>query len=493
MKHTKTLISTALALTLGAGAGWWFAKPDSHIEHGGPANTKAQEDRKVLYWYDPMVPAQKFDRPGRSPFMDMDLVPKYADDAEDAGTVKISPRVVQNLGIRTATVESGTLSPQVSATGTIAYNERATVVIAPRSNAFVEKLYVRAPLDAVRKGQPLVQLLVPDWAGAQQEYLLLRQSQLEGAAELRRAARERLILLGMHEAQIKAIERSGVAQPRITLYAPSDGVVAELGVREGMTLAQGSQIFRLIDLATVWINAEIPERQSAAVKKNAAVDIRVPAYPGEIFKGRVSAILPQVEVATRTLRARIEIANPAFRLTPGMYATIDLAQKSPAQAQLTIPSEALIRTGTRTVVMLAEGEGRYRQVEVVAGDEARGRTEIRQGLQAGDSVVVSGQFLIDSEASMRGEAVRAGEAPSTSALHHGSGRIESIDGDEVTLEHAPVPSAKMGAMTMPYKAPKSGLSALKIGQQVQFAFSIEQNGDFQLHTLKPASAQGAKP
>ena len=380
-----------LALAVGGYAGYRFAH---HRMIGAAAAPAPQEDRKVLYWYDPMYPQQKFDKPGKSPFMDMQLVPKYAaeaaGDAAEPGTVSISSQVAQNLGVRTAAAKRGALEMRLQAVGSVAYNERGVVQLQARAGGFVEKLHARAPLDPVKKGAPLVEILYPEWAGAQEEYLLLREARSEFAD----AARQRLVLLGMGEADIAAIERTGKPRNRVTLRAPMDGVVAELGVREGMTVAQGSLLFRLVDLSTVWINAEVPEAQAGFVRPGSTVQARVSAYPERSFEGRVGAILPEVNVATRTLRARIELPNPDERLKPGMYATLEFVGEAGGDFVL-VPSEAVIRTGTRDVVILALGEGRFRAAEVQVGSERGGQSEIRSGVQAGDSVVLSGQFLIE--------------------------------------------------------------------------------------------------
>ncbi|MEG2154045.1 MAG: efflux RND transporter periplasmic adaptor subunit [Burkholderiaceae bacterium] len=494
MNQTRTLLGAAVILALGAGGGWWFGQRAAHPATGSlttaPAIVPAIE-RAVLYWYDPMVPGQKFDQPGRSPFMDMDLVPKYADEGGAAGSVVINPRVVQNLGIRTAEAVSGSLEQKVTAVGAVAYNERATVVVAPRANAFVEKLYVRAPLDTVRKGQPLVELLIPEWTGAQAEYLLLRDSKLAGADDLKKAARERLLLLGMSEAQIAQVEKTGKPAPRLTLASPIDGVVAELGVREGMTLPQGTALYRLVDLATVWVNAEVPEAQAAWVKPGAPVEATVPAYPGEVFKGKIAALLPEIDPATRTIKARIELANRGAQLKPGMFATLQLADaRGKTAPAVLVPSEAVIRTGTRTLVMLAEGEGKYRQVEVKTGGESGGQTEILKGLLPGNKVIVSGQFLVDSEASLRAEGLRTRDGEGSEPRHTAEGVIEAIDGDELTISHGAIASARMGAMTMSFKAPKNTKpgATVKVGERIRYEFAIEKNGDFQIVKIEPLVA-----
>ena len=457
----KPILGLVLVAALAAGgyAGYRYAH---HRMMSATAPDQPQEGKKVLYWYDPMYPQQKFDKPGKSPFMDMQLVPKYEGEAAaEAGTVAISPQVVQNLGMRTAPAKTGALESRFEAVGSVAYNERGVVQLQARADGFVERLHARAPLDPVKKGAPLVEILYPEWAAAQEEYLLLRKS----GSEFADAARRRLVLLGMSEVDIAAVEREGRTRARVTLRSPIDGVIAELGVREGMTVAQGSALFRLVDLSTVWVNAEVPEAQASRVRPGSVAQARVTAYPDEVFEGKVGAILPEVNAATRTLRARIELANPGGRLKPGMYATLEFAAGEAKDAVL-VPSEAVIRTGTRDVVIVALGDGRFRAAQVEVGAESGGQSEIRSGLKAGDQVVLSGQFLIDSEASLAATISRL-DVPA----HKGRGVVLSVDaqGGRVELEHEPMPSLQWPAMSMGFAvADKSQLGALKPGDRVEF-------------------------
>jgi len=409
-------IKAGLVVAAIAGGGWGLYALGMHqgmtmatvaatVPKPAPAKTKT-----VLYWHDPMVPGQRFDKPGKSPFMDMDLVPVYADEAVDtgsdeAGAVSISPQVQQNLGMRTAEVRLGTLQSPLSAVGSVAWNERDVAVLQARAGGFVERLRVRAPLDAVQQGQVLAELYVPEWVAAQEEFLSLRQLSGEGTAALRDGARQRMRLVGMTAAQIALVERTGKAQPRLAIVAPISGVISELAIREGMTVMPGSPLFRINGLSRVWVNAEVPEAMAAQVRPGTAVEAEATAFPGKVFAGRVSAILPEVDAATRTLKARVELANPQAELVPGMFATLRFS--SPPRAPvLLVPSEAVIRTGTRTVVFVRETGGSLRSVDVAIGSEGRGQTEIRSGLAAGQQVVVSGQFLIDSEASLKGFDLR---------------------------------------------------------------------------------------
>ncbi len=482
------LLYAALAvavLGLAAAAGYWFGMSQPHAPTPGAPVAEGAGDRKVLYWYDPMYPQQRFDKPGKSPFMDMMLVPKYADAGGDESGVSISPRVVQNLGVRTAEARSGSLAPKLTAVGNVEYNERSVVLVQPRTAGFVEKLHVRAPLDPVREGQPLVEILFPEWAGAQAEYLAVRRLAGHDVEPLQRAARERLLLLGMTEEQVVAVEREGKVQARVTLRAPVSGVVAELGAREGMTVAGGTTLFRIAALSTVWVVAEVPEAQAGMLVPGERAAARVPAYPDDVFTGRVSAILPDVNPVTRTVRARIEVANPGGQLKPGMYATVTLGGRG--RAALLIPAEAVIKTGERSVVILAAGEGKFRAVDVEVGMETGGDSEIRKGLKAGDRVVVSGQFLIDSEASLRATLARLEGvgAEASASVHKAEGVLVSGNDKSLLIKHGPIPSAGMGGMTMEFAAPKSGLPAgVKAGDRIRFEFTMK-DGEFQATKVEP--------
>jgi Cu(I)/Ag(I) efflux system membrane fusion protein len=397
---TRSLLLAAggIALITSAGYGLYMYGMNRGMEMA--AAPAPAEGKRVLYWHDPMVPGAKFDKPGKSPFMAMQLVPVYADDnAPDAAGVRIDPAVRQNLGMRTATVTRSRVAPHVQAVGNVAYNERDVAVVQARANGYVERLDVKAALDPVRKGQVLAQLYVPDWVGAQEEYLAARKlaATVPGVEE---AALQRMRLAGMSEAQVETVRRDGRVHARISVTAPISGVVAELAAREGMTVTNGAPLFRINGLATVWVLAQVPEAVAASVRPGARAQVSVAAFADETFNGRVTALLPEVDPSTRTLRARIEVANPGGKLAPGMFARVAFAP-SDAREVLTVPSEAVIRTGTRAVVMLAGKEGRFAPVEVETGTESSGRTEIRSGLAEGDEVVASGQFLVDSEAKIR--------------------------------------------------------------------------------------------
>ncbi|WP_421883903.1 efflux RND transporter periplasmic adaptor subunit [Methylibium sp.] len=456
--------------------------------------------KKILYYHDPMVPGNKFDKPAKSPFMDMMLVPVYADSDGDGSKVTVSPRVQQNLGVRTAEVVEGTLSPQVAAVGNVAWNERDQVIVQARATGFVERLFVRATLDRVAKGQPLAELYVPEWVAAQEEFLSVRRMQGTDLAVLVDGARQRMRQVGMSEAQIAGVESSGRTQPRFTLVAPIGGVIAELMAREGMTVMPGATLFRINGTGTVWANAEVPESQAALLRVGAKVQARSPAVPGTAFEGRVQALLPEVNTTTRTLKARLELANPGGRLVPGMFVQMQFMDTR-AEKALLIPTEAVIQTGKRTVVMIAEENGRFHPADVEIGIESDGKTEVKRGLKAGQRVVVSSQFLIDSEASLKGVEARLNVEPAPVAAnvaprHTGSGKIEAITRDAMTLSHGPIPSLKWGAMTMDFKLHRGGVPrGLEAGDRVDFEFYMDADSLPQLTrtTLLPPEPKAPVP
>jgi Cu(I)/Ag(I) efflux system membrane fusion protein len=409
----------AVLAAVSAGAGYWFARrggdsmnstqfpspmpPAGSTPRSGEMSTGGK-DRRPLYWYDPMVPNQHFDKPGKSPFMDMQLVPQYADAGGAGEGVKIDPSIVQNLGVRLTLVERGPLSRSLDAVGSITFNQRNIAIVQARTNGFVARVYARAPGDVIRRNAPLVDLLVPEWAGAQTEFLALLKN---GDREFVDAARQRLLLLGMPTELIASVEASRQTRTTVTVHSPLAGVVESLEVREGMTVASGTTLAKVNGFATVWLEAAIPEAQAALAPVGKSVDARLNAYPGEAFKGRVIAVLPEANVETRTLRVRIELANPDGRLRPGMFAQVRLESGDQARL-LYVASESIIHTGTRAVVIVAGEQGRFIPTEVRTGEDVDGKTVILQGLTQGQKVVASGQFLIDSEASLKGVLARLG-------------------------------------------------------------------------------------
>lgn len=390
-------LGAVAVLIVGVGAGYWWGHRQA-APSPTPAAAGATQG-EVLYWYDPMVPTQHFGKPGKSPFMDMQLVPKYAEAADQTNAVRVSPALEQNLGIRLGRVERASLPARVRAVGSIAFDERLLELVQSRVDGYITELNVKAPLARVRRGQGLATVLAPQWLEAQQEYLTLLDAQSQSAPALRAAARERLTVLGVPDAVVRSVEETHRANPYTVIRAPIDGVVTELGAREGASFAAGTVLFRINGLTRVWANAQIPEARAAVAVAGSDVEARAAAWPGMVFKGQVLAVLPQVDSQTRTLTARVAIDNREFRLTPGMWVDVDFTEPA-AAPQLLVPSEAVITTGRRSIVIVAKPGGSFDVAQVSTGLEEEGKTVILSGLTEGQSVVLSGQFLIDSEASL---------------------------------------------------------------------------------------------
>lgn len=405
MKRALMLFAAALLAVMLLLIGYFGGRhqaPSSPSQAGTPAVAPEAGGKKILYWYDTMVPQQHFDKPGLSP-MGMQMVPKYADEGTAKDVVRIDPTTVQNLGVRTAPVERRVLASALRVPGTIMWDLRRAITISARTDAVVSKLDVRAPYTVVKAGEPLAELLSPQWSSALAEYDALQHVQSAEAKGLRAASRERLQVLGLTPAEIRS-SRHGTSAA-ITLHAPQAGVVTTLDVREGQRVTTGQTLMTVNGLSTVWIEAALPQAAAATVRRGTPVVVTVDALPGRSFPGTVETLLPEVDATTRTQRARIVLDNADGALSPGMFATVQL-NPTPDAAVPVVPDDALIATGTHTRVILAEGDGHFRAVSVRIGRAAGGYTEILDGLSGGEKVVVSGQFLIDSEASLSGALER---------------------------------------------------------------------------------------
>ncbi|MBS3928242.1 MAG: efflux RND transporter periplasmic adaptor subunit [Sphingomonadales bacterium] len=399
-KKTAQLSAAVAAIALVAGvAGYWIGQRGHRSQ--APASQAA---RKILYWYDPMVPQERYDNPETLSSMGMKTIPKYADEessSEASQGVTIDATARQNLGLRVVAAEIGTLPTSLTVTGTIDFNQRNVALVQARSSGFVTRVYLRAPGDVISAGAPIVDLQLPEWGGAQTEFLAVKRL---GKPDLTAAARQRLKLMGMTDGLIAQVERSGRTNGTITITSPISGVIQSLDARAGGTLAQGQTLAQISGLGSVWLNAAVPEAQAGSIRNGQLATASLSAFPGEKFSGRVVAILPTAQVESRTLTVRIELTNRNGRLRPGMFASVELANGG-GQA-LVVPSEAVLRTGTRTLVMLAQDNGRFRPAVVRTGREGGGKVEILQGLRPGEKIVASGQFLLDSEATLAGVVAR---------------------------------------------------------------------------------------
>ena len=489
MKPKSAITLVALAIALAAASGYWLGSRNAPTSSANGAQTET--GRKVLYWYDPMAPGTRFDKPGKSPFMDMDLVPRYADEGagEEAGGVQISARQQQNLGVRTADVARRTLAQKLSAFGTVAIDERSVETVPALASGRIEKFYGNASQQFVKKNEALAELWIPQWAAAQQEYLAVRQL---GDSGLTAAARGRLQLQFMPDAIIRSVERSGKPQTRITVRAPHDGYVSKLDVRTGAQVTATQPLFELASLDPVWIVIDYPQSQASLLRVGSQVTATTSSWPGTTFQGTVSELLPDLEATTRTLKARVVLNNPQHQLKPGMYLNVELAEAQQGREVLTIPEEALIATGTSNRVLIADGEGHFRPVEVTAGRTQDGLVEVTSGLEEGQKVVTSGQFLIDSEASLRSALPQMAGQNEEIQSYSAQGIIKAVSDEAVTIAHQPVPALKWPAMIMDFAITPQLREQVRPGESVMFHFVLTDEGA-QVTSIMPMSGAKEQP
>jgi Cu(I)/Ag(I) efflux system membrane fusion protein len=365
-----------------------------------------QDDREILYWVAPMDANYRRDQPGKSP-MGMELVPVYADaDGGDGSSISIAPEVVQNLGVRTAVAERSRLWRGIDTVGYVDYDESKVSHIHLRTEGWIENLAVESEGERVTRGQRLFNLYSPALVNAQEEFV---QALVGGNKGLIRASRSRLTALGIPASQIKRLEKERKASQTIPIYAPQDGVVASLSVRDGMYIKPATRVMSLADLSSVWLLAEVFERQADWVEVNQPAEVTLAFLPGRTWEGRVEYIYPSLDPKTRTLKARLRFPNPDEALKPNMYANV-IIYGGPKDDVVVIPIEALIRTGREERVVIALGEGRFESRTVRAGIESGEWVEVIEGVQPGEDIVVSGQFLIDSEASLKASMMRMAPA-----------------------------------------------------------------------------------
>lgn len=393
--RVKPLLLIALGMAIGIPAALWL--------RGGKEEAAPGGERKPLYWVAPMDPGYRSDKPGKSP-MGMDLIPVYEEGqaGEAPGTVRISPEVVNNLGVRTAAVERGQFDTEIRTVGYVQYNEDRLIQINPRVEGWIEKLYVDAAGDPVRRGQALYTLYSPELVNAQEEMVLALKHKNRVLID---ASRERLRALQLPESTIDELTRKRKVQRTVTVYAPQSGVVDNLNVREGMFVKPGTSVMSIAALDEVWVIGEVFERQAALLNKGDPVTMHLDYLPGQSWTGSVDYIYPTVDEKTRTARIRARFGNRDLRLKPNMFAQLTIHARR-GKPTLLIPAEALIRTGGKPRVVLALGDGRFRSVQVQTGHIGERQVEILSGLKEGEHIVTSAQFLIDSESSKTADFMR---------------------------------------------------------------------------------------
>ena len=358
------------------------------------------EEKEVLYWVAPMDPNFKRDAPGKSP-MGMELVPVY----QPHGTgqqLSISPEVQQNFSVRLAKVERSRLWRGINTVGYVDYNEARVSHIHLRTSGWIEHLATHSVGERFKKGDTLLTLYSPELVNAQQEYV---QALRSGKRQLISSSGVRLAALGLTEPQIKQLRKTRKVLQAVPIYAQQDGVVSELSVRHGMYVTPANKVMSLADLSSVWLLVDVFEKQANWVKLGDVAEVSLSYQPGKIWRGRVNYIYPSLDKTTRSLKVRLVFENPDELLKPNMFAKVKILSGAKNDI-LVIPTEALIRTGTQQRVIVAQAAGKFEARSVSSGIESGDYIEILSGLDEHEQVVVSGQFLIDSEASLRASLLR---------------------------------------------------------------------------------------
>ena len=454
-----------------------------------------------LYWVGPMDPNYRRDRPGLDP-MGMALVPVYA----NTSTITVSPSVQQNLGVRTETVRREDFSRDIRAVGNTRWDESTIEMLHPRAEGWLEEFTLASVGDVVRRGDLIYSLFSPKLVSTQAEYLTVKQA---GNVGLIAGARERLGALGFSTEQIEQLDTSGQTSSRLGYLARQDAIVTHIGVRAGAFVEPQTAIATLASLDSVWIDAQIFEADAGAVTVGSPVTLSFQAYPGEFWQSEVAYIYPELEVQTRSLRFRSIVANPGHRLKPNMFADVSVQSLTLADV-LTIPREAVIRSGQGARVIRALGEGKFEPVAVVTGMANASRIVVISGLAEGDTVVSSGQFLLDSEANgeqamarlaalepqdansnATAPAVNADNTPTAvTTTYATTGTITAANSSMITISHQPVPALDWPAMMMGFQVPQTlDASAFRVGDRVRFEFIQLTGGMYQLQSIARETTQ----
>ncbi len=490
MKYFGGLILLALAFVGGIATQMYLmAQPPSGGGMTAAKQSGSVDESKPLYWVAPMDPNYRRDKPGKSP-MGMDLVPVYEEDKQggDEGVVKISPVVVNNLGVRVAAVEAGPLAIPIQTVGYVTFDEERLVHIHGRVDGWIEQLNVNSEGDPVRRGETLYELYSPTLVNAQEEYLAALRS---GSAELKKASRLRLQSLGLREDQVTALETRGRAEQRINVTADLDGVVSQLNVRQGMYVKPATEVMSIGSLESVWVIAEVFERQASWVHPGQKVEMTVSAMPGKVWEGRVDYLYPVLDSQTRTLRVRVRFPNADEVLKPNMFANITVYAEVSDQT-LSIPTAALIRGERYDRVVVRLGEGTFKSVIVSAGHEGGGRVQILDGISASDEVVTSAQFLIDSESNIDAELARieARDSEPKMARVTARGTVQGVMGETAMLSitHDPIEAWGWPTMKMDFTVSDSvDISQLKAGQVIEFELTRQEGHEYLITSILESS------
>ncbi|MDC0610845.1 efflux RND transporter periplasmic adaptor subunit [Vibrio sp.] len=486
-KLALSVLTLAVGIGVGYGASILFHEQDSASASSGK--------KEPLYWVAPMDPNYKRDQPGKSP-MGMDLIPVYEEESKGdkdlPGTVKIESAVVNNLGVKTAKVTQGHLSPQFNTVGYVGFDESRLWQLNLRVSGWIEKSNVHSVGEVIKKGDPLFRIYSPELVNAQDELVNAIRS---GRDVMIRGAKDRLLSLGMDTSQISQVLKTGKTSRLIDIKAVESGIVATLNVREGGYVTPNSIALSAGPIDKVWVNTEIFERQSKWVASGTEAVMTLSSVPGAQWSGTVDYVYPIIDNKTRTQRVRLVFDNKNGDLKPNMFANIVLKPKA-TEPSLLIPSQSVIHSGSMTRVVLDEGEGKFRSARIDIGREANGMVEVLEGLNKDDSIVTSAQFLIDSESSLSADLSRInGRDEAAINTVWAVGEITKVmQGHRMlTISHQPVKEWNWPGMVMDFSlSPQVDWQDAMVGQRIDFEIEKSDNGQYQIVSYKlgdMASAQ----
>lgn len=514
MQTIAKLIIAAIALIATLAAGYWWGNTQSQTATGVASPEATNGEKKILYYRNPMGLPDTSSVPKKDP-MGMDYLPVYAGDEppSDQSIVTLSTEKVQKLGVRTEAAVLRELMRTVRAVATIQSDERKQYTVVTKFEGWIHRLYVNTTGQAVKKGDALMDVYSPELITAQQEYLIAvrgLQAVADGDADMR-ATMQRLVASALQklrnwdiaEGELRRLQQIGEVQQYMTLRSKADGIVLEKRAVMGQRFMPGETLYQIADLSSVWILADVFEQDLGLIHPDQLVTIRVDAYPDKVFNGEVAFIYPVVTPETRTAIVRIALPNSAGLLKPAMYARVEFSSFHSKDKVLTVPDSAVLDTGTRRVVLVDLGAGRFEPRTVKLGMHADGYAEVLGGLRAGEAVVVKANFLIDAESNFKGALNSFGPVsaeqeivPSSAVLssaqvqYRGEGRIEAIDFTHatVTLAHGPIESLKWPAMTMDFRfLEPTLLQSFKPGQKVIFEIAEESAGEYVIVRIQPAT------
>lgn len=459
----KSLLMSALLLALGAGGGYWAASQTA----GSGSEAKAP-----LYWVNPMDPRDRRDAPAKDN-MGMDFIPVYEEQKSGSpGTVTISHEIQQNLGVRLAKVERLPLHQQIETVGYVGYDEERLEAINARMAGWIRTLAIKNEGQRIAKGSLIYELYAPDLVNAQHEYLLALNT---ANPLLLRAAEGKLKSLQVPADQIATLKRSRQVSETVRIYAPNSGYVSDLKVREGQYVEPAAALFNISTLQQVWVSAEVFERQAGQLKVGDPVTMTLDYAPGRRWQGKVDYLYPTLDAATRTLKVRLRFDNPDEFLKPNMFAKVSI-RSGKGEPQMVVPSEAVIRTGSQNRLVLALGDGGFKSVAVTLGAQFGDRVAILDGVEPGDNIVSSAQFLLDSESSIDSDFQRMTAVRPQQIWTQGEIQTLDLASRTLTVAHQPIPEWQWPAMEMDF-AVADGVDMSKLAQGQRLHLQVEQQGD----------------